>query len=322
MKKLIALAVVVCLVALGYSAAWLWAAGQASAYVKTLETADGVQVPRLVCGSFSIGGFPFGFDATCTDASVQSGDISVALSGLKASVEVYRPTHVLIFAQGPVAVADAFTGSQSRVDFASAEASARLDGWRIGRVSAVVEAPVWTDTVLGDRLLAQADRFEARLPELPDRHDGAAGLASLAIYSKTSGLGVPGLGFAGGEATLDAELANLGDDVRAYGDPDLLRRWQAAGARLTLNGLKGDAADFAFDASGSLGLDSAGRAEGQVQLHSQGVVERLGPLLPADVRGMVVGTPAADGSYSQTLTLAAGVVFSGLVPVGVVPPLF
>lgn len=322
MKKLIALAIVVCLVAAGYSAAWFWAAGQAGAYVKELETADGIEVPRLVCGSFSIGGFPFGFDATCTDATVQAGDVTVDLAGLKASVEVYRPTHVLVFAQGPVSAADAFTGSQSRLDFAAAEASARLDGWRIGRVSVVIEAPVWTDTVLGDRLLAQADSFEAHLLDMPERHDSAAGLASLAIYSKTSGLGVPGLGFAGGEATLDAELANLGDDVRAYGDPDLLRRWQAAGARLTLNGLKGDAADFAFDASGALGLDSAGRAEGQVQLHSQGVVERLGPLLPADVRGMVVGTPAADGSYSQTLTLAAGVVFSGLVPVGVVPPLF
>lgn len=322
MKKLIALAIVVCLVAAGYSAAWFWAAGQAGAYVKELETADGIEVPRLVCGSFSIGGFPFGFDATCTDATVQAGDVTMDLAGLKASVEVYRPTHVLVFAQGPVSAADAFTGSQSRLDFAAAEASARLDGWRIGRVSVVIEAPVWTDTVLGDRLLAQADSFEAHLLDMPERHDSAAGLASLAIYSKTSGLGVPGLGFAGGEATLDAELANLGDDVRAYGDPDLLRRWQAAGARLTLNGLKGDAADFAFDASGALGLDSAGRAEGQVQLHSQGVVERLGPLLPADVRGMVVGTPAADGSHSQTLTLAAGVVFSGLVPVGVVPPLF
>jgi len=322
MKKLIALAIIVVLVAVGYSAAWFWAAGQAKDYVKQLETADGVEVPRLVCGSFSIGGFPFGFDATCTDASVQLGDISVELSGLKASVEVYRPTHVLIFAQGPVTVADAFTGSQSRVDFASAEASARLDGWRIGRVSLVVEAPVWTDTVLGDRLLAQADGFEAHLLDMPDRHDAAAGLASLAIYSKTTGLSAPGAGLAGGEATLEAELGNLGDDVRAYSDAELLRRWQEAGGRLVLTSLKGDAADLAFEVSGTLGLDSSGRAEGQLKLHSKGVVERLGPLLPADVRGMVTGAPAADGSYSQTLTLRAGVAFAGLVPVGMVPPLF
>ena len=41
MKKIIALGVVIFVLVAGYSAAWFWAAGQATAYVKTLETADG-----------------------------------------------------------------------------------------------------------------------------------------------------------------------------------------------------------------------------------------------------------------------------------------
>ena len=85
---------------------------------------------------------------------------------------------------------------------------------------------------------------------------------------------------------------------------------------------KGDDATSSFDASGTLGLDPSGRLEGQLKLHSRGVVERLGPLIPEQYRGWIVGTPAEDGSYSQTLNIAAGVVFSGLVPTGIIPPLF
>jgi hypothetical protein len=320
MKKIIARGVVGFLLVAGYSVAWLWAAGQATAYVKTLESADGVGTPRVVCGGFGIGGWPFGFDVTCSDATVTSGDVTVSVSGLKASVEVYRPTHVLVFAQSPLSIDDAFTGSRSQLDFASASASVRLDGWRIGRVSAVLSEPVWNDTVLDDRLLAKAGKLEAHLVDVPGKHDAQAGLATLANYVLVEGLDAPGFEIANGQSTFEAEITNLSDDVRTYGDADLLRRWQAAGGKFTIVGFKGGDATSSFDASGTLGLDTAGRLEGQVKLHSRGVVERLGPLLPEQYKGWIVGTQAEDGSYSQTLNIAGGVVFAGLVPTGMIPP--
>ncbi len=322
MKKIIALGVVLFVLVTGYTFAWFWAAGQATAYVKTLETEDGVSMPRLVCGQLSIGGYPFGFDATCTNATIESGDLTMTLAGLKASAEVYRPTHVLMFAQSPVSVDDAFTGSRSRLDFASAQASVRLDGWRIGRASLVVAEPVWNDTVLDDRLVAKASKLEAHLIDVPAKHDTTAGLATLAQYVLVEGLDAPGFEIGSGKSTFEAEISNLPDDVRTYGDADLLKRWQAAGGKYTITNFKGDDATSSFDASGNLGLDTSGRLEGQLKLHSRGVVERLGPLIPEQYRGWIVGTPAEDGSYSQTLNLAAGVVFSGLVPTGMIPPLF
>lgn len=322
MKKIIALGVVLLVLAVGYTVAWFWAAGQATAYIKTLETADGMTMPRLVCGELSIRGFPFGFDATCTSATVTSGDVTVTASGLKASAEVYRPTHVLVFAQSPVTIDDAFTGSRSRLDFSSAQASVRLDGWRIGRASVVLTEPVWNDTVLDDRLLAKATKLEAHLVDEPGKHDATAGLATLAQYVLVEGLDAPGFEIGSGKSTFEAEITNLPDDVRTYGDADLLQRWQSAGGKYTIMGLKGDDATSSFDASGTLGLDTSGRLEGQLKLHSRGVVERLGLMIPEQYRGWIVGTPAEDGSYSQTLNIAAGVVFSGLVPTGMIPPLF
>jgi hypothetical protein len=322
MKKILALALVLLVLIGGYGIAWAWAARQATDYVKSLETADGETAPRLSCEQFGIGGFPFGFDVTCTNATIQSGDVTFTVSGIKAAAEVYRPTHVLLFAQSPISVQDAFTGSSTRVDFTSLQASARLDGWRIARISLVADAPVWTDTVFGDTPIAKSAKLEVHLIDDATKHDAEKGLATLAQFAKVEGLDAPVWNIVAGNATFEGEITNLPDDVRTYGDADLLKRWQAANGRYLISVLKGGDSASSFDVTGTLGLDSGGRTEGQVKLHSTGVVERLAPLFPPEYKNWIVGTPGEDGSYSQTLNIAAGVVFSGLVPTGVIPPLF
>jgi hypothetical protein len=275
-----------------------------------------------VCGSFAVGGFPFGFDVTCTGATVTYGDTTVTANGLKASAEVYNPTHVLIFAQSPVSVADAFTGSQSRLDFAAANASARLSGWRIARVSVVIDKPVWNDTVLEDKLLAKADHVEAHLIDDPAKHDSEKGLAALGVYAKLDNLTAPGFEIAAGQSTLDGEITGLGDDVRRYGDADVLKRWQAAGGRFDLKSFKGGDGANSFDANGNFGLDSQGRVDGQLKVTSKGLVERFGADIPEQYRGLVLGAQQPDGSYATTVNIAAGVVFSGVVPAAMIPPVF
>lgn len=322
MKKIVALGVVVFTLVGLYGAAWFWAAGQASAIVRDLGAGDGYAQPRITCGDFAVSGFPFGFDLTCTNASVESNDVTISFERLQAAVAVYRPTHVLLFANSPAHITDSFTGSRSRVDFTSAQASVRLDGWRIGRVSLVVDSPAWVDTVFEDRPVAEAARIEAHLLDIPERHVAETGIASLAHYTEVTGLKAPAFGISEGRVTLESEITNLPDDVRTYGDAGLLQRWQAAGGRLILNSWRGDDPAGKFDITGTLGLDSAGRPEGQLKLSSTGVVEEIEPLLPPDYRAWIVGQPAADGSYSQTLNIAAGVVMSGLVPLGMLPPLY
>jgi len=322
MKRIIALAIVVVLVIGAWTGAWFWGAGFVTDQVKALATEDGTTEPKVVCGSFNVGGFPFGFDATCTNATVTYGDLTVTAAGLKASAEVYNPTHVLVFAQSPVTVADAFTGSQSRVDFASLEGSARLTGWRIGRVSLIVEKPVWNDTVLDDRLIAKADHLEAHLIDLPELHDAKAGTAGLGEYAQIDNLNAPGFEIQSGKVTFEGDVDKLPDDIRTWGAGDLVKRWQAAGGMFTLKGLKGEDGDSHFEATGNASLDAQGRVNGQVKLNSKGVVERLGTTIPEQYKGLIVGAPAADGSYSQTVNIAAGIMFVGLVPAGMLPPVF
>lgn len=322
MKRIIALGIVIILVIALWTGAWFVGASVITGYAKSLETADGVNTPKVVCGSLGVGGYPFGFDATCVNATVTLADTTVTTAGVQASVMIYNPTHVLVAAKSPVSIADAFTGSQSRVDFASLEGSARLTGWRIGRVSLVVEKPVWNDSVLEDRLIAKADHVEAHLIDLPDQYDAKAHLAALGEYFEVNNLNAPGFQINAGKSTFQGDLTGLPDDVRAYGDADLIKRWQAAGGKFTLTDFKGEDGDTNFDATGTAQLDAQGRVNGQLKLNSKGVVERLGTAISDQYKGLIVGGQAADGSYSQTVNIAAGLMFVGLVPAGMIPPVF
>jgi hypothetical protein len=323
MKRIIVALIVVLLVVAGWTGAWFWGASQITSYAKSLETADGVTTPRVVCADFGVGGFPLGFDVTCTNATVTTGDTVATIAGLKGSMDVYDPLHVLISAKSPATLADSFTGSSSKIDFDSLVASGRLNGWRLARISVVLDKPVWNDVVIEDqpRLIAKADQAEAHLVDLPAKYDGSKHLQALGQYAEIDNLNAPGFAINAGKTTLEGEVSNLPDDVRLY-DATLLKRWQQAGGQFTLVSLKGDDGDNRFAATGNLNLDDQGRVGGQLKLNSKGVIERFQDAIPQQLRGVVVGAQAADGSYSQTFNIAAGVVFAGLLPATVIPPVF
>src|SRR5215213_1242539 len=102
MKRIIALGIVVLIVILAWTGAWFWGAAQIQTYAKSLADADGVSAPKLACGSLTVGGYPFGFDVTCAGATLNLADTTVTVAGLKGSVLVYNPFHVLFFAKAAV----------------------------------------------------------------------------------------------------------------------------------------------------------------------------------------------------------------------------
>lgn len=333
MNRFVWLGVAVLAVAGAWTAGWFYAAGEVRQAVAGLGAGQGEAAPTLTCARIEVSGFPFRFDVTCSEATIVDGDVTVGIAGLKGSLLVYNPTHALVSAKAPVTIADAFTGSQSRVDFSGAEASIRLqsadlwaglrgEGWRIARASLVADDLRWTDTLTGEALIASAGHLEAHLLDIPEQHEPEKGLSALASYARLDAVEAPGFQIAGGEVTLGAELNGLPDDLRAFATPDALQRWRDAGGQLKLLGLKGTAGEEFVDATGTLRLDSAARVEGQVQITSKGLVERTGTLVPEDWKGLILGAQAPDGSYSQALNMRGGFIFAGLMPVGQLAPLF
>jgi len=322
MKRIIALGAVVVLVLALWGGAWLFFAGEIRRNVEALAQADGVSTPRLTCGNLSVGGFPFRFDVVCSDLAVLSGDLTAAMPVLQVSALVYRPTHVLAFPQGPLEISDAFTGSRSRVAWSEMEASGRLEGWRIGRISLTGKDVALTDALFGDALIASAASLEAHLLDIPERHEPQKGLAALAAYATAGGVQAPGFAVNAGETSLEAEVIGLPDDVRVLGEPDAVRRWQQAGGKVQVTSFKGSDAERFFSSDGTLGLDDQARLEGRLRLTSKGLVEFFSAQIPEPMRPLVLGPQGADGSYAQTLDLRAGVLLAGVVPLAMLPPLF
>lgn len=321
-RRIIILGIVILVVIGAWTAGWFYVVGQVRQNVTALATADGTTTPRVTCERLDTGGWPFWIDATCTNFTLTQGDVTASLPALKASLLAYDPREIVLFATPPLTVSDAFSGSRHTLEWSNLEASARLTGWRIARVSIVGDDLKLSDTVGDPIALGTAKHAEFHVLDNPGGYDAQKHLAALRSYITVQKLAVPGAGITAGNATFDAGISNLPDDVRTYGDPNLLKNWQAAGGKLTINGFSGQDGANNFNLTGALSLDPQGRPAGQLKLSSKGLVERFQNLVPAQMKPLILGNPAPDGSYTQTFNLTNGVLFSGVVPLTGLPSVF
>lgn len=321
-KRIIAAAAIVAVLVAGYGAAWLYFAGRIHDEIARLGTPAAAGVPTLRCDAIAVAGFPFRFDATCTDAVLVDGDARFALPHLKATALVYRPTHVLAFLEGPMRYTDAFHGTERELRWSQMEASIRLDGWQMVRLSVHAEDLAVVDTLMGETVLASAPVAEFHLVGQPENRDPATGRMGLGIFARTESVDVPPLDIAQGRLTFEAEISAMPADVRSWGSPDMLRAWQAAGGEMTVNRLEADDTRASLRLEGTLGLNDNGEARGDMVLTSTGVAERLEGVVPRQMRTLLFGGEQADGSQRQTVTIRRGAVLAGIAPLVTLPPVF
>jgi len=321
MKRIILLLALIVIVVAGWSGAWLFFAGQISAQI-ALWANPAPGAPTVTCANSSVAGFPFRFDVTCSNANIVDGDTQIEIAEIKATALVYRPTHVLAFVKGPARYTDAFFGTDQLMRWDNLEASLRLNGWLLERLSIHAENLEYLDTLLGETLVASAPMLEMHLLNMPERHNATNRLASFASYARTEGATIPAYQIADGRVTLEAEISNLPDDIRLWSDVALPQLWQQAGGRLKLTRFATDDTETSLLLEGDLGLSPIGEVEGNMTLVSNGLAERFGDLIPAQLRGVLFGTPQADGSMKQILTITRGAVIAGFAPLAIIPPLF
>src|SRR5690606_29474019 len=171
----------------------------------------------LVCERLDVGGYPFRFDADCAGARIASGDVVAQVPGIRASIRVYAPTHVLASALGPLQLTDSFTGSRNSLAWSGLEASLRLSDWRIARASVSGTDMVWTDALFGEALIASSTLVELHAFDIPEQHDAARGLAALALYGRSQNAVWPGMTLSDADSEIQLELSGLPDDVRDWG---------------------------------------------------------------------------------------------------------
>jgi hypothetical protein len=321
-KRIIILGSVVLLVVLAWTAGWYFVAGQVRQQVEALALADGETAPQIQCETLTISGFPFRFDLDCSNASIVSADLLAKVPGIRASVMIWRPTHLLASAQGPALLSDAFTGLEQSVAWASLEGSLRLENWRIARLSILGSDVAWTDQLFGENLIASAPQVELHLLDMPEQHNAETGRAALAGYLRAQTIDLPGIGLAQANAEVELEITALPDDVRTWGATPFLPDWQQAGGKLRVVGIRANDGVSDLNASGDLALDPQGLPTGSLAIDSLGVAERIGPYLDEPWRTLVLGVPGADGRHKNQLNFGGGTLSSGLVPIAGLAPLF
>ena len=322
MKRFAILGSLALLAVVGWTVGWFYVASEVETSVAALATADGVTTPRITCASLQVGGYPFRLDVTCTDVEVVAEDLSYGLPALDLHYGVFRPVTASLTATAPLTITDAFSGSRQRLDFSRLVAEVELAGWRIGHLSVDAGDLRLIGTLGGDQLIAAADSAGIDLLDIPEAHDPAAGRAALAAVAEVNGATAPGLDLDHGKTSIEAELTGLPDDIRRLTASEVVRSLKTGEAQLRLVRLAGSDARGSLESSGTLGFNAAAQPEGRLDIVSTGVVERLGQLVPQEWRLLVLGAEAADGSYRQTLSIRGGIVFSGLIPIATLPPLF
>lgn len=322
MKRITIPAIVLLVIVAIWSGGWFFIAGQVNTRVAEYTNPQSPTFSGLTCETFHLSGFPFRFDANCIDAGYVDGDAAYELPKLQLTVLAYRPTHALLFAEGPLHYTDAFFGTEQFLRWTSLRASVRTKGWQLARASIEAEGIEYVDTILGETIIASTPSAEIHLIDLPEKRDNQDQPATLALFAKSTALDVPTAMISAAELIAEAEISAIPADIRTWGNPAFLRTWQANGGDIEIQNIAGETSEASFSVTGNLSLNNQGDAQGAIALQSNGMVEIFGSNLNDEMRALVFGNPLADGSHRQAITITGGIVFVGLLPVASLSKLF
>lgn len=307
------------LLAATYSAAWFYGA----LLIKTnaAEILSGTVSPEgeASCADLGVSGFPFRFDITCTALTLVEADVTVKIPELKATVLVYRPTHLLWFAEGPATYEDAFSGTRREVAWDSMRGSARSNGWALARVSVEANQVTLSDTLVGTTELGRIASLQAHALDSPEKHDASTGLSEIAIFVGAEGGDLQELTIADGWLRLEAEVPGVPDDFRQWSLPVLVQNWQVDPVRLV--GLRAEDSQSAVDITGSIGTTADANLTGDFDLTTTNVYEPLSAFIAPVLLDAYLGQRNDDGTYYRSYSIRDGVLFAGNLPVMQLAPL-
>lgn len=326
-RRFAALAVVVALAVAGWSAAWWWLADRAEREIAagiTRAAAGGVAVR---CAPRSIAGYPFRIEVRCGDAGLSlAGGQTLSAAGLVAVALAYDPRRMIFELDGPLAAAAPGEPAVG-LSWETARASVRLASPALQALDVSVAAPALA--------LDGTAAGSARLVEVHARRDPQPGAGSdvavtiegaVATDVVVAGRSLPPLDVAVVATLADGGAILAGRGLLAGEVPE-------DGLPITIVGARfGDGA-VTLDVTGAVTLRPDGRLDGAIEA---GIADpaALAPFLarflpegdplPQAIASaaQALGGPGRDGRGRRLpLTLDAGRVSIGFVPLGRIPPL-
>lgn len=321
------------LLAAAWSGAWFYVHGQAEIAIDRWFAAEAAAGRPHRCPDRAIGGFPFRIELACRAPTfvlmTPTGPAQATLAGLSATAFVYRPNHVLAEFQGPLTLAQGGR-DVATITFKAGAASLSVASNVLERMSLEL------DQVAAARAGAPRPDLEAAHVELHARQAVAPGAAprDFDVAMTVRGLGPAGITASDG---LDLALSGV---VRRLPSPDtsdgsgFVAAWARGGGAFELQQLKLVRRSGLAVASGSLGFNSNGRAQGTFQANLVDSSALLGGIAipgvgdPAMMLGPVlsiVGRPAdVEGRRGTRVDIRVenGTLSVGAVQIAEFPPVY
>jgi hypothetical protein len=274
---LILIALLVILGAL-WAGVWGYGAGVAERTLEGWKAREAKAGRVYSCASQSIGGFPFGIEARCTDASAElktnQPPLSLKAKGMLVSAALWKPTVLTTEFTGPLTVAQ--PGQQPFVTVTWQYARTVLHGLPTAPVSAAIhlDHPV-VDRTEGENV------FKAARADLNARLVSGTVQENPVIETVVKLVGASAQAWHPAAAIpTDADITAVVRGLKDFAPKpwqQRLRELQAAGGRIEIANARVQQGDTIAVANGVLSLSPAGRLDGQLRL----TVANLEKLLPA-----------------------------------------
>ncbi|MCF6302940.1 MAG: DUF2125 domain-containing protein [Devosiaceae bacterium] len=315
MNRFILLLIFIIILIAGWTGAWFFAANklktEAMSFFSASEQSD--QIDN--CQKFDVAGFPFRFDVTCTNFSFNQLDMTVSLPELKATVLVYRPTHFLLFAEGPLSIDDSFSGSSREVQWDSLRASLRTSAWTLTRFSLQGENLSLYDNLLGKTLIAATSLFEFHLLDDAGEKTTEANLHQLQALAKIKNATAPEFNINNANLDFEARIADMPDDLRLWTPKTIAHIWNQNQTGVTISKFTGRDELSEFSINGQITTTAQAMLSGNFDFFSTNLSPRFAGILDPNSTQVIFGNQSDDGSFYQSYALVHGVLLAGNLPI-------
>ncbi len=328
-------------VAVGWSAAWAYAAHEASRQTDLWLQSESAQGRLWTCPDRSIGGYPFALKLSCSDptftAQAMGEGVEAQLTHLSAELALWHPSRIALTLTAPFSYRTADNSTNLGATWHALTVD--LDGLSNVTAVALNAEKIAVSGTFGDqgRQSGAAARLDARFG-LPSGGTGDAN-PTLAFDIAADGLPIAALDqLVGGSDLADVALSGRLDraDVGDARTPDeAIEHWRQAGGTVVLDASRLSRAGAKVTATGALALDDAHRPKGKLDAQFVGLEPILkrygisgnlaaaGSLLSTLFGGGKPAAPAEPGALALPISLRNGHLGVGPIDTGVaLPPLY
>jgi hypothetical protein len=258
---------------------WYYAADGAERTIAGWRAREAQSGRVYSCASQTIGGFPFGFELRCADASIALNSnvppVAVEAKGLIVSARLWQPTMLRSEFLAPLSAAEPGQGPILTARWQRAHTELHGLPTAPERIAVRVEEPM-VDRPSGDNLF-RADRLslDGRLVSGTVRdHPVIEAVLKLVAAS------APNWHPAAAKA-IDADITAVLRGLKDFSPkpwPARFRELQAAGGRIEIVGARVQQGQMIATATGALGLSPNGRLDGALALTVANLAELLSAL--------------------------------------------